>query len=242
MAAEDVDDELQVEAIFGESMKEILTGFFEDRSVELAKSLVENWPKYQEAQIEKEEEFERIRRADKLRGVLCLAKAKQDILVSQYLTKWKEESLNAKIATLKYKIDEKDHKIERLHHDNIQTQDELRESMEEAHQYRLRLEELFEDKMRKKQATTRRKKMKQMREVSRSLAVEKANGVTVTSSVCTEDPYMVADEKKGRELDSTHETRLQKRKAFPQTERGSVDTVRILRRKKLQMSKASNSL
>ncbi|CAI2362186.1 unnamed protein product [Moneuplotes crassus] len=245
MASKDIKDDEEADIVFDTNTKDILEGFLEDRAPELAENVVNNWPNYLDLQAKRDDHYEELRKADKLKSVSLLMNAKKRAVLAKYMNRWKFSILNEKIATLQHEIEEKDHKIERLQHDNIQKDCELRESNHEARQLSIRLETILAEKNKKKNALARRKKMKQVREASRSLAIEKASKMNVTNSVCVEDPYMVNEDKKAHKTGRTGSTaasRKDKRKDFIQKERGSVDTVKILRRKKLQMSKASHSV
>lgn len=156
---------------------------------------MDNWPNYIQSQEEREEFHSQNRRNDKLRSVLFITQQKKQLTQSKFINRWKINVANLKHTEILNELLEETQKRENLEEENLQTQIELREIRDEAFEYRIRLERELEMKNSRRNASKRRKKMKNQRELSRSLALEKAKMLPIECNKANEDPYMALEER-----------------------------------------------
>ena len=124
-----------------------------------------------------------------------------------------------------------------LKKNNIDLQIRMREQSDYILELEDRLKSELQEKQKKKEATARRKKLKNNREASLSLSqarVSKNNHRTLN----IEDPYMVAETSSRKLIDLEKHIHIKsKRESLGVAQRGSVNTVAAQKRQKLYFSK-----
>lgn len=88
------------------------------------------------------------------------------------------------------KLDHEKTKNNQLREENLNTQFELKELRDEALEYKITLQKELQLKKKRAEAQKRRKRMKSLREASKSLALERAGMASPSASKNGEDPYM----------------------------------------------------
>ena len=161
----------------------------------------------------------------------------QKLLKQTLFRKWREETLLVQISLLKKTIEDE---RKNFGDKDIELKIQLREQGDYILELEDRLKNEMQDKKKKKDATVKRKKMKKNREISMSLSQSKVNREN-SQGLNWEDPYMVNDSRKLIDLEK-HLNIKSQRQAFGIDQRGSVNTLAAMRRKKLSLSKKGYSL
>jgi hypothetical protein len=163
-----------MDEVFKSSCQEILAGFFEDRPDELADSLIEHWPMYEQQQAEKETEIEKMMVQQKLKSLALLAARYHDKLQTIWFYRLKNQILKIKFDALHARLREEIDRNDECEALKIQAQIELRELRDRLLEFESKVERQETKKIKKKQIQARRKKMKKQKDHSQSLSIEKS--------------------------------------------------------------------
>lgn len=232
------------DTVFDTTSKDILAGFFEDRPDELAEAIVQNWPRYIQQKIDRENEIVDQRRQDKLKAALIISKQRQKQLQLSWFARWRNQVLQEKLRMLENQVKDEKRRVDEIAANNMHVQIEARELRDKALRLENELEKEQELKKKKKAAAAKRKKMKNQREASKSLSMEKAGKSSYSRSVNPDDPYMTNHPRgvKVADLEKFVSSKATPRATFGLDQRGSINTQAVQRRKHLTNSKKGRSV
>jgi hypothetical protein len=236
-----IDDSI-VDQIFTDNSKDILAGFFEDRPEELAQSLVTNWQRYLDGRGEINSESCNKIDQIKLKSAKLLEKQHHKNRMLTLFNRWKISILTKKNQQLQSNLDDQKLKYEEYESTSIIDQIQLRELRDKVLSLENSLSKELDDKIRKSRAVDRRKKMKELRENSKSLSLSKAGKMPI-SRTHKEDPYMVEDEVLKIDTPNGYVNIKQGvRNTYGLDQRGSTCSAAVQRRQNLINSKAWHSV
>jgi hypothetical protein len=237
-----IDDSITDEMFINNS-KEILSAFFEDRAEELAESLVTNWPRYLEGHHEIENEYSEQLDKIKLRSAILLEKQHNKNITMRLFYKWKHNILNEKNIQLDSRLEEEKLKCEELESSNFNDKIQIKELRDKVLNLESHISKELDLKRRKKEATAKRLKMKEQKDVSKSLALSKAGFIPSNKSL-DENPYLIEEFQnvKIAELEKLLNRKGRVRSNNGYDQRGSTYSTEVHRRQKLFKSKDRHSL
>lgn len=232
-----------IDEIFMSNSKEILSAFFEDRPDELAENLVTNWPRYLEGHHERGNEHSEQLDKIRLKAAILLEKQHHKNSTMRLFYKWKSNIVSEKNKQLESKLEEEKLKYEELESSNLNDKILIKELRDKALSLEFQLSKELDLKKRKKEATAKRLKMKELKDVSKSLALSKAGMITSHKSL-DENPYLVDESEKVRiaDLGKLLNNKGKIRSTYGYDQRGSINSSDVYRRNKLLRSRDRHSL